>query len=384
MIIKNYNKFGFDTETVIIGAGMSGLYFGQILTENSKDFIILEKNDYLGGRTKMDFFNSVQVPTGAAYARVDKDKILMSLLNRYKIKQEQYELKMDFKFNEVDINKAINKLKRESGSYDRSKLTFDQFSKKVLKDDYSGFMSMMGYTDFKNADLRDTVLNYGLDDNTTGNKVINVDWNSLSNKMMDFINPDRIKLKTEVTSIERNTNSIVVNFKDGSIKCKNVVLATTKNAVESILGKSICKGIESQEFIKIFAQCDGLEKVRNYTVVNSELRKIVPVKSDVYCVAFSDNEDAMKLKNAPKKEIQKILNKDFQNSRILKMQKYWWQEGTHYFTPLSKEYKSRTDFINKIQRPDKNIFIIGEMVAKRQGWVEGALSTVEKIIDNIS
>ena len=31
----------------------------------------------------------------------------------------------------------------------------------------------------------------------------------------------------------------------------------------------------------------------------------------------------------------------------------------------------------------KNVFVVGEMVAKNQGWVEGALESVENIIEEI-
>jgi len=71
-----------------------------------------------------------------------------------------------------------------------------------------------------------------------------------------------------------------------------------------------------------------------------------------------------------------LFNKDI---KIKKLKEFFWDEGTHYFKPLSKDFKSRKDFIKKAQHPEKNLWVIGEVVALKQGWVEGALSSVHKI-----
>ena len=45
--------------------------------------------------------------------------------------------------------------------------------------DYDNFINMMGYTDFENADINDTLFNYGLDDNIPGYKIVNVDYKKI-------------------------------------------------------------------------------------------------------------------------------------------------------------------------------------------------------------
>ena len=64
---------------------------------------------------------------------------------------------------------------------------------------------------------------------------------------------------------------------------------------------------------------------------------------------------------------------------ITDMVSFFWSEGTHYYKPLPIEYKSRKEFIKEAQHPTDNIWVVGEVVAEKQGWVEGALSSVEKI-----
>ena len=59
---------------------------------------------------------------------------------------------------------------------------------------------------------------------------------------------------------------------------------------------------------------------------------------------------------------------------------FYWTEGTHYYEPLKGPYKTRNAFINAAQNPEKNILVVGEVVSKHQGWVEGALESVDAVL----
>jgi hypothetical protein len=64
---------------------------------------------------------------------------------------------------------------------------------------------------------------------------------------------------------------------------------------------------------------------------------------------------------------------------------FYWEIGTHYYSPLSKNDESRTSFISRAQNPEKGIYVIGEVVSNKQGWVEGvegALDSVEMVLKN--
>jgi monoamine oxidase len=39
--------------------------------------------------------------------------------------------------------------------------------------------------------------------------------------------------------------------------------------------------------------------------------------------------------------------------------------------------------LNKAQNPVENIFVVGEMISRNQGWTQGALESVQKIINKI-
>jgi hypothetical protein len=376
--LKLFENFNEIKNIVIIGGGISSLYSAYLLKKNYPKikYTIIEKSDECGGRVKMSNLGDVKLPTGAYFTRVDHDKTLLKLLKDLDIKLNPYMLDIDYSFKESDATNLLAKLKKSLPKYDRSKIKFKEFAKDVLGKDYDNFIDMMGYTDFENADINDTLFNYGLVDNLPGYEIANVDWSKVIEKLVSFIGKENIVLNTEVKSIKEKNGSFLINSK---YECDGVIIGVTINALRNLLSNKIYNQIESQEFIKVFAKSKDLD-VDKYNVVDSELRKVIPIKDDVYKIAFSDNKDAISLKSKSDSYFKKLLSDHFNKDiKITNVKKFFWEEGTHYYKPLPTEYKSRKEFIKDAQHPKNNIWVVGEVVAERQGWVEGALSSVEKI-----
>jgi hypothetical protein len=376
--LKLFENFNEIKNIVIIGGGISSLYSAYLLKKNYPKikYTIIEKSDECGGRVKMSNLGDVKLPTGAYFTRVDHDKTLLKLLKDLDIKLNPYMLDIDYSFKESDATNLLAKLKKSLPKYDRSKIKFKEFAKDVLGKDYDNFIDMMGYTDFENADINDTLFNYGLVDNLPGYEIANVDWSKVIEKLVSFIGKENIVLNTEVKSIKEKNGSFLINSK---YECDGVIIGVTINSLKNLLDNKIYNQIESQEFIKVFAKSKDLD-VNKYNVVDSELRKVIPIKDDVYKIAFSDNKDALSIKSKSDSYFKKLLSDHFNKDiKITNVKKFFWEEGTHYYKPLSTEYKSRKEFIKEAQHPKNNIWVVGEVVAERQGWVEGALSSVEKI-----
>lgn len=376
--IKLFENFNEINNIVIIGGGISSLYSAYLLKKNYPKikYTIIEKSDECGGRVRMSNLGDVKLPTGAYFTRVDKDRVLMKLLKDLDIKIDPYVLDIDYSFKESDVDKLVNKLKKALPKYDRSKLKFKEFAKDVLGKDYDNFINMMGYTDFENADINDTLSNYGFDDNIPGYKIVNVDWSKVVDKLVSFIGSENIVFNTEVKSIKEKNGGFLINSK---YKCDGVIIGVTINVLKNLLDNKIYNQIESQEFIKVFAKSKDLD-IDKYTVVDSEIRKVIPIKDDVYTIAFSDNKDAVSIKSKNNNYFEELLSSHFNKDiKITNVKKFFWEEGTHYYKPLPIEYKSRKEFIKEAQHPKDNIWVVGEVVAEKQGWVEGALSSVEKI-----
>ena len=114
------------------------------------------------------------------------------------------------------------------------------------------------------------------------------------------------------------------------------------------------------------------------------------MKKGIYMIAYTDNAGANYVNNLisnDKKYINltKLLKqslgipKDI-NLIIDDIDIYYWKYGTHYYKPLDKSFSSRIQFIKKAQTPEPNIFVVGEVVSRNQGWVEGALYSVHNIL----
>jgi monoamine oxidase len=108
------------------------------------------------------------------------------------------------------------------------------------------------------------------------------------------------------------------------------------------------------------------------------------MNSNFQIILFKNNKKKKKLKSFIRENLandyfKKLLSDHFNKDiKITNVKKFFWEEGTHYYKPLIG-YKSRKEFIKDAQHPKNNIWVVGEVVAERQGWVEGALSSVEKI-----
>jgi hypothetical protein len=107
-------------------------------------------------------------------------------------------------------------------------------------------------------------------------------------------------------------------------------------------------------------------------------------------IAYSDNSSALVLKphleNNEKnrdyfaKLVEHSLGIPYQSLKINVIKSYYWNIGTHYYEPLNNIFLNRNDFIYNIQHPMKCMLVVGEAVSKNQGWVEGALDSVQKVL----
>ena len=100
---------------IIIGAGISGLYTAYNIKKKNLDktFIILEANEYIGGRTLEEKFNNQLVKTGAGVVRIT-DKLLIKLIKELKVDYFKAKSPINYTFDNIDIIKIITQLKNSS------------------------------------------------------------------------------------------------------------------------------------------------------------------------------------------------------------------------------------------------------------------------------
>jgi hypothetical protein len=400
-------------DIIIIGSGIAGLYSAYKIKHMNPalSVLILEKNkkQWIGGRTSNEPFYGTDVVTGAGIGRKNKDHLLVDLLKELDMPYHEFTSTSHYvtPFQPVNINETIRMLKKEYKEDTPNKpITFKEFATKHLgTKKYKEFIITSGYSDYEKEDAFETLYNYGMDDNA-GNLVgLSISWKELVDKLIHKIGSQNIKAKQNVVKILKdqvdNCFFEVETQKGVTYKCNKIIIATTISSLQHLLPSksSIYKQIHGQPFLRLYAKFSKSsteimkQYVKGYTVVEGPLQKIIPMdpSKGVYMIAYSDNASAIALKDHLENTLEnrsyfedlleQALGMEEGSLKINALLDFYWPIGTHYYEPLKGPYKNRTAFINAAQHPDKNILVVGEVVSKHQGWVEGALESVEAVLN---
>lgn len=374
---------------IIIGAGIAGLYAFQKLNSNN-NVLVLEASNHVGGRMGQEMFYGTSVSIGAGIGRKSKDKLLQKLLKHHHITTHDFTIEKQWltDMQEPESHTIIQRLKHNYSNADKNS-TFREYGIKQLGVSlYNRFMKHYEYTDMEKADAYETLFHYGLEDNSNGWIGISIPWNQLLEKMTP---PTRnIKYNCPAYSIQHSDNSTwLINDK---YHTQNVILATTSDVVKTLLPtyKSIYKQVDSQPFIRIYgkfsAGCSRLMP-KTSVIVNNQIKRIIPMSDTVYMIVYSDNANALYIKkhvtgNNPEsrqwlcRKLEQALNLPTESLTLTGIKNYFWNEGTHYYKP----HFNYSEWIRHAQNPEPGLYVVGEMVSRDQGWVEGALQSIEHIL----
>jgi monoamine oxidase len=107
--------------TIIVGGGIAGLYSAYLLSKRNtgntgnNNILLIEKNNYLGGRMGSEMFEGQSIVTGAGIGRKHKDLLLLKLLHELKIKYHEFPVVMKCApsiTNPISINDTHELLKK--------------------------------------------------------------------------------------------------------------------------------------------------------------------------------------------------------------------------------------------------------------------------------
>lgn len=402
-------------DIIIIGSGMSGLYSAYNIKKKSPSttFLILEKykKEWIGGRTSNEMFYGTQIVTGAGIGRKDTNPLLIKLMNELNIDYSEFKSIMNYSnlLKPIDIVKIIDKLRIEYKKHpELHNKTFKEFFIKVLGIHlYKQFILSAGYTDYENADIKETLYNYGMDDNKGGWTGLHIPWKKMVHKLYQEIGKQHFKFSSDVIQVNKIKDKpclFEIKTEDNKIYYSNkVIIATTITGIKKLVPgasnkNSLYQEIHGQPFLRLYAKFDKKSSeiikkyVPNYTIVPGPLQKIIPMDANkgVYMIAYSDNNNAIilknHLKNTPENRnlyselIEKSLGITEDKLKIIEIKDFYWPIGTHYYEPLNTSFENRDDFLNEVQHPEKGMLVVGEAVSRYQGWTEGALESVKTVL----
>jgi hypothetical protein len=345
---------------------------------------------------------------GAGIGRKRSDYALQNLLCELDIPYKEFTVDMKYSpliKEPLSIKKTLTYLKKIYKSYENPpSITFKQFATEHLGEKvYKQFIVSSGYSDYEKEDVNEVLYHYQMDDNIPGWTGLHIHWNTLIHKLCNKIGRNRIHMSAKVEKIHKNktTNTFeITTSKNTTYYAKKVIVATRVNALQQLFPQcAIFKEIHGQPFLYVYAKFNkqSAEIMKNavpkYTIVPGPLQKILPMDASkgVYMIAYCDNKHAEYLKqyveNTEKnreffeEEVEKSMNLKKGTIQIVAIKCFYWPIGTHYYQPLNEtKYKNRVEFIHKVQHPEKGILVVGEAVSRRQGWTEGALESVEKVL----
>jgi hypothetical protein len=244
-----------------------------------------------------------------------------------------------------------------------------------------------------------------MEDNLDGWQAFSVPWHEMVKSLYNSVGTKNFIFGKKIIKIEKDGNRIIhLISEDGrEYSAKKVVLATTVDTLRRLIPQlPIYRDIEGQPFLRVYGKFDkhsvGILKdvLPRFTYVDPPLQKIIPmdVEKGVYMIVYNDNASALALKTKTENTetnrrfyetcLEQTLRLPVGSLNLIAIRSFYWEYGTHYYKPLdSEKYKTREEFMRKAQRPEENIYIVGELVSRNQGWTEGALESVEEVICEI-
>jgi len=408
-------------DIIIVGAGIAGLYSAYRILKQSPDtsVLILEsgaKSD-IGGRMGNDQFYGASVVKGAGIGRKKTDVLLASLLKELGIKTHEFTVNHQFspliQDQVVDVNQTVAYLRKIYKSLNQNQnihlnQKFKEFATEHLGERlYHQFVLSTGYTDYEDADVYSVLYLYQMDNNASGWTAFDVPWSELVDQLKIRVGPYQIKTGHEVASIHYNeckfdvVSKTVSTNKTNVFHAKKVIVATRIDTMKRLFpGMPVYKQIQGQPFVYVYAKFNKesatllKQLVPTYTVVGSPLQKIIPMSPNkgVYMIAYADNHNATRLKpyldethesnkRYFERQMERALGLNTNTLHIIAFTSYYWKIGTHYCEPLNTQYdRNLQQMLNRAQHPVPGIVVVGEAVSAHQGWTEGALESVDRVL----
>lgn len=395
---------------VVIGAGIAGLTYA--FRNKSNNFVILEKNDYIGGRIKNIKWNNSFISLGGGVF-LPSHSYVMDLCRQFGISTTKYTSvyhltdlngsipnnPLYYKDFEIIYKSLIKKYYKHKEEIKKQNLTFTQFLQLYFP--YSVYETIINnslYSTNFNADpglfleneflfdclkIKDSEICYINEKNDTY-----TGYDFIINKIIEQIGIDNVKLNSVVTEIKSNNDLYEIILNKDIILTKKIIFATDINSNIKInlsnqikcLFKNIYDSIGYEPYIRIYSYHAKGHNLSHTCRTRGLIGKTIIINKNILMLCYNESDKALELhnllKNMDKEEQIETLYKLFKNHNIditkpddIYIQ--FWNVGMHFCKP-NFNIDIHLDNLKK----NFNIEIIGEIVAKSHGWVESALSTV--------
>ncbi len=404
-------------DIIIIGGGISGLYNYLHLIHKKEKILLLEKNNYYGGRILEVYDNSYSFPAGAARFNLQHTHVI-NLLKEFKLLDFRRDKPISANIEFIDVkNNFSNSLQKYNGFHFIDKvlihskkyskiylqsITFKELAINILSDEQLKFMLIAsGYSgQLKNMNAYDAInlFSYHIRPDI---KYWNGKFNILIERMVQYLKKHNanMHLNSQVEKIQYNNNLYKIFYKNKIVYGEKIIFCLPKEAllkfsilkpIHCLLEKSVtCKSL--CRTYAIFKKEDiWYKNIKKKIVTNNQLRYVIPMgpENPVIMISYTDDIYTNYWKNMKnnqsklKKTIVKLVKETF-NITInepLKVHVCYWSCGVAYWNKKIDSEKIANFLLN----PMPNIFICGENYSNNQSWVNGALDSCNKCLPLIN
>jgi monoamine oxidase len=131
---------------------------------------------------------------------------------------------------------------------------------------------------------------------------------------------------------------------------------------------------------------DGYTMKDGYVKVGGIVDKVIKINKNVVMASYADGPKAVffgGVKKLPLEDQKKIVKEKLEDVGFNfgtpdDIFIAFWSVGDHIIKPYGK-YKTIDNLLDKLSKPCKNVYIIGEMLSLRPGYVDGAIQSVERL-----
>ncbi len=382
------NNMNDKYDFIIIGGGVSGLYCAMKLSTSHK-VLLLEANDRLGGR--IHTHKNPQYEIGAGRLHTSHTHLL-SLIQRFHLNTYPLARRIDH-INETDgyvphVDRYVQAMIQRVTAIlteEMRHLTFEEHCLSILgREDTTRLREARGYCGDFQMNAYDAVVMFRRE-KKGGFMVIGEGFSELIQRMRQ-----ETKAKIHLNHTVKHISYDGIYHVD-QYRANKIIVALPAQAIQNIpfFHEPLFKTVTTIPLIRIYAKYpspvwfEGLPTMTT-TFVSGHM---IPIRDGLIMIAYTEKVEAF-LRNGkplPKREIEKKIKEELKTMFPFLsipdpewMEAYLWDTGYHAW---KKGVHSR-HVQREIQHLMPGLFVCGEAYSDRQGWVEGALETAEKVVNH--
>jgi monoamine oxidase len=391
---------------VIIGSGISGLYLSYHLLKKGNSVILLEKEKSLGGRmfsetVEMDG-QTYHLEAGAGVIRNDENYIL-DFLKELKIPCNFWESETKILFRdknqtkELDFNynELLEKVCQHSSTdisflkaIDQSPLTREQKIGLMLGTTYSELFRANSENICKENDFTEFLIH---SDYKVG--IPKDGWSFVVDKLEKKI----IEMGGQILNLEpvveiSDQKKFVKTKKNQKIEYDQLIITCPYYAFKKIKLTSsfdpfldwMDKYHHETNYLRIYSYFEEDLEIQSKIACNLSIRRVIPLSKRMIMSVYTDGTDATDIHHLKGDDLSKFIRKELKmllGKSIPKIKKNWcfyWYKGISNWEPCEI---SVDEMVEGIRNPIPSIYFCGDTYSTKPGWIEGAIESCQKVLE---